>query len=223
MLIEKANKGLHDYLEDLLKDKLSVQTKILDVGAGSGAFINRITKYGGIYSAIEINKDAFELNNVKLYPLDLNNNFANDINEKFDLIICIEVIEHIENPRHFIRQLTQLLDDNGNILITTPNVENIPARLKFLLKGNIRGFEWFLTKDSSHHESQHISPIFTSLFFRILEDNDLFVESYYHFPSKGYLNSATFIQILTRVLSPVLKGYKFGENHIFMIKSKKNK
>lgn len=223
MFIEKANKGLHDFIEHILKDKILAKTKILDVGAGSGAFINRMMKYGGKFSAIEIDKNAFKVNSVKLYQLDLNTEFSDKFNDKFDLIISIEVIEHIENPHNFIRQLAKLLTVDGTIIITTPNTENIPARLKFLLNGNIRGFEWFISKDSMHHESEHISPIFTSLFFRILEDNNLFVESYYHFPSKGYLNSLNFIQILSRVLSPVLKGYKFGDNHIFMIKSKNNK
>lgn len=223
MFIEKANKGLHDYVEQILKDKISVQTKILDVGAGSGAFINRIKKYGGLYSAIEIAADAFELENIKLYQINLNSNFSDLINDKFDLIISIEVIEHIENPHNFIRQLVQLLNTDGTIIITTPNTENIPARLKFLLNGNIRGFEWFISKDSTRHESQHISPIFTSLFFRILEENDLQIESYYHFPSNRYLNSTKFIKILSQVLSPFLKGYKFGDNHIFIIKSKDNK
>lgn len=220
MLIEKANSGLHDFLEQLVKDKIKTTSKILDVGAGSGAFINRIKKYGGRFSAIEIDKDSFRVENVKLYSLDLNTDFADDINDKFDLIISIEVIEHIENPWHFIRQLKKLLANSGNILITTPNPENIPARLKFLLKGTIRGFEWFITKDSIHHESQHISPIFTSLFFRILEENDMIIESYRSFPKKGFLNSSIKTNFLSYIISFFLKGYKLGDNHIFIIKKK---
>lgn len=220
MLVEKANKGLHSFIEELIKNKITDSTNILDVGAGSGAFINRIAKYGGNYSAVEINKEAFQLQNVNLYILDLNSDFSEKINEKFDLIIATEIIEHIENPHHFIRQLKNLLAESGIIVITTPNPENIPGRLKFLLKGTLRGFEWFITKDSMHHESQHISPIFTSLFLRMLEENNLRIESYYPFPDKGFLNSTNKTKAISLILSKFLKGYKRGDTHIFFIRYK---
>lgn len=220
MLIEKTNIGLHSFIENIIKNKITDKSKILDVGAGTGAFIERISKYGGIYSAIEIDEKSFNLNGIKLYKLDLNNDFAKEIDEKFDIIIAIEIIEHIENPHHFIRQLKKILARSGIIIITTPNPENIPSRLKFLFKGNIRGFEWFMTKNSNKHEMQHISPIFSSLFLRIIEENDMLLDSYYSFPRKKFTNSNKVIIILSRIIAPFLRGYKFGENHIFILKNK---
>ncbi|MBI5358323.1 class I SAM-dependent methyltransferase [Candidatus Amesbacteria bacterium] len=41
---------------------------------------------------------------------------------KFDLIICSEVIEHVDADVELIRELANLLNDNGLIIITTPSI-----------------------------------------------------------------------------------------------------
>ena len=70
--------------------------------------------------------------------MDIDHNFPHDyysfdeINEQFDLITCLEVIEHVELEEgvEMVGRLRQLLVEDGQLIISTPNVYN-PTR--FLL------------------------------------------------------------------------------------------
>lgn len=85
--------------------------------------------------------------------LDLNGEFARHYDRRFALAVAVEVVEHLESPRHFLRQAWELLDDGGHLLLTTPNVANWIGRLRFLLSGDLR---WFDAR--SYQRIRHISP-----------------------------------------------------------------
>ena len=53
---------------------------------------------------------------------------------RFDTIICGELIEHLENPYAFLRDLQGLLKDGGRLVITTPNPIGFPVLLCELLQ-----------------------------------------------------------------------------------------
>ena len=217
-LIEKANLGLHDAAFEVLNPFLTPGMKILDCGAGSGAFALRLKDIGCYVEAIEVDIDSFFPNDITCYKGNLNDDFSSLIDNTFDIITAIEVIEHIENPRHFLRQCYNLLNSNGNVLITTPNVECIPGRLKFLLKGTLRGFEFDTYKDPNLHEAQHITPIFSSLFMRVVTDTGFSIINHVGYPSKNsFLNSRWIFTITSKIVAPFLRGCKYGENHIFLL------
>ena len=65
--------------------------------------------------------------------LDLN--LECDFLDKYDIILAVEVIEHLENPFHFMRMMHRHLKPNGIIILTTPNVDSFFDRLWFLFKG----------------------------------------------------------------------------------------
>jgi len=72
------------------------------------------------------------------------------------LIASVEVIEHLENPTAFLRSITRLLKTNVWRFLTTPSVENVPARLKFLRRGEIRAMDKFAP--------EHVTPLYLDLF-----------------------------------------------------------
>ena len=78
--------------------------KILDAGSGEGFILNKLQseKIGKIYEGIDASEAAIELGH-DLYPkLKLNKGdiyalpFADN---SFDLVICTEVLEYLENPK----------------------------------------------------------------------------------------------------------------------------
>lgn len=86
--------------------------------------------------------------------LDLNDSFSAVHGRRFGLVVSSEVIEHLDSPREFLREVYQLLKPGGHLLLTTPNVANWAGRIWFVLFGRLRWFDGRM-----YHEARHISPI----------------------------------------------------------------
>jgi len=57
------------------------------------------------------------------------------INERFDVILCGDVLEHLREPQIPLQAFHQLLSSNGRLLISVPNIAQIRIRL-MLLRGH---------------------------------------------------------------------------------------
>jgi SAM-dependent methyltransferase len=66
-----------------------------------------------------------------------------EFNDRFDVIVGGEIIEHLENPGLFFESCRRHLNDDGCLIITTPN----PRRLNMLL--------WFLLKNHNMINPEH--------------------------------------------------------------------
>jgi len=131
--------------------------RAIDLGAGSGAFVERLQSAGFQVTGVDTS-DEFA-GSAPFVRLNLNDpTFHEKLSAGNDLITAIEVIEHLESPIGFLRSIRELLKPQGIAVLTTPNVENVPARLKFLTRGRIRTMD--------EHSDVHISPIFWNLFER---------------------------------------------------------
>jgi SAM-dependent methyltransferase len=73
------------------------------------------------------------------YTVDLNGPF--DISscggQLYDAVVASEVIEHLENPREFIRGVRGLLREGGILFLTTPNVVDLDSRRLLLTRGEL--------------------------------------------------------------------------------------
>lgn len=213
-LEEKTIPKLHNYLFEIIKkiiDENKYKTA-LDLGCGSGAFAMRLKKAGLQVECADINKESFAAKDIKFYSINLNDlNFSEKIIKKYDLIISIEVIEHLYSPLGFLRNLCNLLNKDGSIVITTPNVDSIANRIKFLLTSDIRMFD-------KNSDPEHISPIFHKLLIeKYLPKINLKIENYYYFPHEGFYCSRAIFRIIYRLLSyiPIFQGDKLGDISIF--------
>lgn len=96
---------------------------ILDVGCGYGENIYAINTLGGRGEGLEPSKESSILGekmfSVKIYNSSLES-FKN--NKKYDIILCIHVLEHSPNPLKFISKLKSLLKEEGLIYIEIPNI-----------------------------------------------------------------------------------------------------
>lgn len=112
------------FIINYLKENISKnKAKLLEVGSGLGYLTFSLHKSGYDIQGVELSSDA--VSNAKsrfgnLYKCKNALELKSD-NERFDVIILTEVIEHISDPVSFINQLSGLLSRNGVILVTTPN------------------------------------------------------------------------------------------------------
>jgi 2-polyprenyl-3-methyl-5-hydroxy-6-metoxy-1,4-benzoquinol methylase len=58
-----------------------------------------------------------------------------------DVVAAVEVIEHLENPRAFMRKLVQLARPGGTVLVTTPNQLSLLSLLTVAVKGRFNAFQ----------------------------------------------------------------------------------
>lgn len=70
--------------------------------------------------------------------VDLNRGLPFDP-ESFDVAVLQEVIEHLENPAHVVREFNRILRPGGRWVLTSPNASCLRSRLHFLFTGFLKG------------------------------------------------------------------------------------
>jgi SAM-dependent methyltransferase len=147
--------GLHEFIFERVKELTPRGGKILDLAAGSGAMALRARDDGFIVTATDYVSENFKLHgSINFFKVDLNSNFSKDHEESYNTIIATEIIEHIENPRHFARQCQKLLKTNGSIVFSTPNVDSVASIVSHIRGGT---YQWF--SDSDYQHDGHITPL----------------------------------------------------------------
>ena len=101
-------------------NNLCVNKEVLDFGCGNGGFLKRIKKYSSSIAGIELEKRVLDYYNnlIKIFSS------LNDVKTKFNLITAFHVVEHLKDPISVLRQLAELLEENGKLVIEVPNSED---------------------------------------------------------------------------------------------------
>jgi len=215
LLTEKTIAGLHDFvIKEALQPFSPSGGRAIDLGAGSGALALRLRSLGWDVQAADINASQYQAD-VPFVRVDLNEpDFAARLGERaFSLVTSVEVIEHVESPIGFLRNVARLLRPNGIALITTPNVDNIPARLKFLLRGCIRML------DQLSYPTK-ISQIFWDLLTRLyLPQGGLRLVTHLLYPPRGHKVTRKRYTWIFRPLALLLAGDSLsGDNHVMALR-----
>ena len=99
---------------------------ILDVGCGGGLLCEPLSRLGANVTGIDAAKTNIEVAKIHMKKNDLNINYLNkkpeEIKEKYyDVILCMEIVEHVEDVSFFIESCVKLLKNNGIIFFATLN------------------------------------------------------------------------------------------------------
>ena len=164
--------GLHQFIAETAKHFIPPGAAVLDIGAGSGAMSARLMDSGYKVSSVDIVKENFRLiDKVPFFKADLNTNFAQEIGKNFDGLFAVEIIEHLENPRHFLRQCYELLNPGGHLVLSTPNIGSPGSQAFFIRSGY---FQWF--SDTDYVKQGHLTPISMVELIRMAEEANFKIE-----------------------------------------------
>jgi 2-polyprenyl-3-methyl-5-hydroxy-6-metoxy-1,4-benzoquinol methylase len=218
MLGTATSPGLHEFVAaNVIARHARAGTRAVDLGAGPGAMCERLDSLGCEILAVDRDPSIYRGKHA-FVAQDLDQpDFASNIGiASFDLVVAVEVIEHVESPINFLRNIARLLSPGGVAVITTPNVDSLPARLKFLLTGKIRIMD-------EVSDPTHISPIFSDLLRRqFLPRAGLQLSQHLFFPPNGYQLTRQPMAWVLRLAAGLFPGDALlGDQHIFVFKAAK--
>jgi 2-polyprenyl-3-methyl-5-hydroxy-6-metoxy-1,4-benzoquinol methylase len=158
-ILMRAHPMLHGEALAALNRHLAPPAKVIDVGAGQGAFSLRLRDAGYDVLAVDTNRPDFRAKGVSFRDVDFNvesqvKSLLDNESHKYDLVVGMEVIEHVENPWSYLQTLKSLARNDGLIILTTPNIESAISKLQFMLEGTHAHFTL-----GDYHGSGHINPL----------------------------------------------------------------
>ena len=199
---------LHATLFPLIKslEGISHASPVLDLGCGTGAWMARLHDAGfRDLSGVDFNAADFGAAHAgRFIPADMDGADIDGIEPShFSLVTAIEVIEHVANPQRLVEIAAKALAPGGWLLITTPNIYSLRARIRLLLGGGVSFFEL-----GAHHtpvEPTHVHPLILQAYRRNLFDPlGLSVERVWSEPERGSYGSRWFARLTIRALRLVL-------------------
>ena len=114
-----------------IKDRCRLNDiKILDVGCGGGILAEALGSLGANVTGIDASKNTIGVakshsktvgSDVKFLQNTIEEFRSSNPNERFDVITCLEMLEHVPSPGNIIKICSEMLNDNGDIFFSTIN------------------------------------------------------------------------------------------------------
>ena len=110
-----------------IKKKPLEKINILDIGCGGGLLSEPMTRLGAVVTGIDASNKNINIAKLHAKKNKLNINYLHSspenlkIKKKFDVILNMEIIEHVDDINFFISSCSKLLKKNGLMFIATLN------------------------------------------------------------------------------------------------------
>jgi 2-polyprenyl-3-methyl-5-hydroxy-6-metoxy-1,4-benzoquinol methylase len=189
---------------DIIRRKVEGK-KVLDIGCVNHEAISQnsefwlhkfVKKYAKNLIGMDYNKEEVEKLKKMGYKVFFGDAQDFKFEEKFDVIIAGELIEHLPNPGNFLQCCKNSITESGIIVLTTPNAFSIRNILRGILLGRV---------PTNDEHTCWFTPITLK---RLCEINGLYIsEGYYFLDPLGSTNSTRKKYVIERIASAFRKEY----------------
>ncbi len=135
----------------------------LEVGCGPGFALEVFLQAGYQAQGLELSPRAVQMAQENDLPVECRDLEHEEIEKRFDVIACLEVLEHVHRPVQMIESLVNALSDDGVLLISLPNEWHFVSRIRGLL-----GVPSF-----GGHDDPHIKHFSVKDQLRLFEESQL--------------------------------------------------
>jgi ubiquinone/menaquinone biosynthesis C-methylase UbiE len=124
-----------DQLEELVRSYVTPQIQVMDLGCGRGGVVELFWR--DVKLAAGLDPDAPSLAEHSASGLPVIRGRGEQlpfVDQSFDLVVCLWVLEHVESPEAVLREVHRVLRPGGHFVFLTPNLRNPLLLLNRLAK-----------------------------------------------------------------------------------------
>lgn len=126
--------------------------RVLDVGCGGGGAAGPL-RAGGAERIVGIELEAEAAGRARSVYDDVHVGRAEDVvatlGERFDTILCYDVLEHLVDPAQLLRSLHAVADEGARLHVSTPNARHVTLLRDLAVRGTF-GYASFGHRDATH-------------------------------------------------------------------------
>ena len=141
---EIAIPGSHQFFYNFFKKDLGEhkpkEIRVLDLGAGHGAFSKRLYDLGYQVYACDLFPEIFQFSEIECKPADFTKRLPYE-DQTFDAIVALEIMEHFPDHMPIYSECNRILKSNGKLMISTPNILSLKSRFLFFMTGFYYSFK----------------------------------------------------------------------------------
>lgn len=167
---------------------------VLDVGCGGGVFSEAMAANKANVTAIDLAEESLEVAKLHLYESQFKIDYINQSVEEFadnhiaqfDVIVCMEMLEHVPDPQSIVDACAKILKPGGWLFLSTINRSPKAMMLGIFMAEHVLG----LVPKGTHHYEQFIKPseLVTGIEKTQLQVKDVCGMKYNPLSSKAWLD-----------------------------------
>jgi len=161
-----SNKAIYTMVERALARRNIQGTLIADVGCGVGNLYGFVRSRFKRYIGVDVLKYADFPVDAEFVQIDLDSRGITLPCGRVDVTAAVETIEHLENPREFMRKLAATVKPGGWVVVTTPNQLSLYSLLMLIFKHRFGAFQ-------DVHYPTHLTALLEIDLIRIATESNL--------------------------------------------------